>query len=175
MSGTRRPASAALLLAALALAVACALPGLGPPGGAGETFRLSSVAGEGDARQRASTRLVLDGLAADAALRPDAAVVLYERALQLDPTNPWAFLALARHRVEGPTPRAALPALDQAEAMLRSRGELAPGVEAHLLGLRGSVLLTDERRDEALPLLRRARELSPSIWSDARLEAEELR
>ncbi len=162
-----------LLLALAALVGCAAVGGLGPRGA--EPFRLSEVAEEGDARQRASTRLVLDGLDADAALQPAAALPLYERALQLDPTNPWVYLALARHQAEGEAPHSALPMLDQAQALLQGRGEIAPGVAAHLLGLRGVVLRAEGEQDESMALLRRARELSPTVWSDARLEAQELR
>jgi tetratricopeptide (TPR) repeat protein len=148
---------------------------LGPGGFGAETFHLSDVAAGGDPAFRASMRFVLDGLDADTAGDPDLALVRYERALQVDATNPYAYLALARHRVEGEDPASALPFLDKAHALLRAQGELSPGVEAHLDGLRGSALLASRRRPEALPLLERARSLAPTAWSDGRLDAEELR
>jgi tetratricopeptide (TPR) repeat protein len=120
-------------------------------------------------------RLVLEGLDADASADPDAALVRYERSLQVDPTNPYAYLALARHRVDGEDPGSALPFLDKAQALLEAQGELSPGVEAHVEGLRGSALLASGRRGEAMPLLERARSLAPAAWSDGRLEPEELR
>jgi tetratricopeptide (TPR) repeat protein len=164
---------AAALLCALA-ALGCA--GVFGPGGLGaETFHLSDVATQGDPAFRASMRLVLDGLDSDAAGDPDLALVRYERALQVDATNPYAYLALARHQVEGEDPPSALPFLDKAQALLRAQGELSPGVEAHLDGLRGSALLASRRRDAALPLLERARSLAPQAWSDGRLDPEELR
>jgi hypothetical protein len=165
---------AARVVLALALAsLGCA--GVLGPGAGEESFHVSDVAAGGDPAFRASLRLVLDGLDADATGDPDLALVRYERSLQVDPTNPYAYLALARHRVEGEDPGSALPFLDKAEALLRAQGELSPGVEAHLDGLRGSVLLADRRRSEAVELLERARQLSPEAWSDGRLDADELR
>lgn len=173
-TGRRAARAAALLGLALALAsVGCA--GVLGPGGGDASFHLSDVAAGGDPAFRASLQLVLDGLDADATGDPDLALVRYERSLQVDPTNPYAYLALARHRVEGEDPDSALPFLDKAEALLRAQGELSPGVEAHLDGLRGSALLVDRRRAEAVALLERARRLSPEAWSDGRLDADELR
>ena len=161
-----------VLVVALA-ALGCA--GILGPGIGAETFHLSDQATSGDPAYRASMRLVLDGLDADAAADPDRALVRYERSLQVDATNPYAYLALARHRVEGEDPLSALPFLDKTEALLRAQGELSRGVEAHLDGLRGSALLASRRRTEALPLLERARSLAPAAWSDGRLDPEELR
>ena len=167
-------AVAALLLGLAFAALGCA--GVFGPGGTGRgAFHLSDVATGGDPAFRASMRLVLDGLDADAAGDPDLALVRYERSLQVDATNPYAYLALSRHRVEGEDPRSALPFLDKARALLRAQGELSPGVEAHLDGLRGSAFLESRRQSEALPLLERARSLDPEAWSDGRLDAEELR
>ena len=160
---------------ALVLALAafgCA--GVLGPGGGGD-FHLSELASEGDPAFRASMRIVLDGLDADVAGDPDLALVRYERSLQVDPMNPYAYLALARHRVEGEDPASALPFLDKSRALLRAQGELTPGVEAHLDGLRGAALLASRRRNEAVPLLERARSLAPGAWSDGRLDADELR
>jgi tetratricopeptide (TPR) repeat protein len=164
-----------VLCLAIALAAAGCAGVLGPGGDAGESFHLSELASEGDPAFRASLRIVLDGLDADLAGDPDLALVQYERSLQVDPTNPYAYLALARHRVEGEDPASALPFLDKARALLRAQGALTPGVEAHLDGLRGAALLASRRRAEAVPLLERARELSPDAWSDGRLDADELR
>ncbi len=147
----------------------------GPGGGEAETFHLSDQASSGDPAFRASMRLVLDGLDADADAAPDLALVRYERSLQVDPTNAYAYLALARHRVDGEDPDSALPFVDKAKALLEVRGELSPGVEAHLDGLRGSALLASGRRAEAMPFLDRARALAPVTWSDGRLDPEELR
>jgi tetratricopeptide (TPR) repeat protein len=142
----------------------------GPP-----PFRLTDVADEGDAARRASMRLVLGGLDEDQALRPAQALALYERALQVDPNNPFAYLALARHHVDGADPHRALAFLEKADVLLASSGERSPGLEANLVGIRGSALYASGRVDGALPLLERARRLSPTVWDDARLDAWELR
>ncbi len=172
----RRSARRFAPLRVLVVLVAAGCAGvLGPgPGGSG-SFHLSDLAADGDPAFRASMRIVLDGLDADVAGDPDLALVRYERSLQVDPMNPYAYLALARHRVEGEDPASALPFLDKSRALLRAQGELSPGVEAHLDGLRGAALLASRRRVEALPLLDRARSLAPEPWSDGRLDADELR
>jgi hypothetical protein len=138
-------------------------------------FRLTSVADEGDAARRASMRLVLDALEADAEARRGSASGLYERALQVDPTNPWAYLALARHRVEGAEPVQVLPVLDQAEALLRLEEGWVVQVEAHVAGLRGAALVAMGKSDEGLSHLLRARQLAPMVWDDGHLDAWELR
>jgi hypothetical protein len=171
----RSARSIAPICLALALLASGCAGVLGPGAGDGGSFHLSDLASEGDPAFRASMRIVLDGLDADVAGDPDLALVRYERSLQVDPTNPYAYLALARHRVEGEDPGSALPFLDKSRALLRAQGALSPGVEAHLDGLRGSALLASRRRTEALPLLERARTLSPGAWSDGRLDADELR
>ena len=94
---------------------------------------------------------------------------------QVDPDNPYAYLAIARHRVEGRDPSSALPFVDKSQALLAARGALTPGAEAHLAGLRGSALLAVGERERALALLEQARTLEPRVWSDGRLDAQELR
>jgi tetratricopeptide (TPR) repeat protein len=140
-----------------------------------QALRLSEVAGDGDATRRASTRLVLQGLDADAAARPLEAVRLYERALQVDATNPWAYLALARYHAEEGTASLTFSYLDKAEALLGAQRALSPQVEPHLVGLRGEALLATGRAADAAPLLERARLLSPSVWDDGHLAPAELR
>ena len=96
------------------------------PGG---TPQLSRVAGEGDPARRASMRLVLSGLDADEAGRSAEASSLYERALQVDPTNPYAWLALARQEVfEGDPDRGPRRSRQGGgAARVRRRGRRAPG------------------------------------------------
>lgn len=173
MSRSRRGLLALVILLAFAGAGAC----VGPrsPRGSAAPLRLGALADHGDAARRASMGLVLDGLDADAAGRPASAATLYERALQVDPTNPWAYLALARHRAEGLNPAQALPVLDQAETLLRHEEAWGPRVEAHLTGLRGMVMLANGASPEGQERLRRARELAPAVWNDGRLDAAELR
>ena len=120
-------------------------------------------------------RLVLEGLDEDQALRPPRALALYERALQVDPNNPFAYLALARHHVDGADPRRALAFLDKADVLLAHSDWRSPGLEADLVGIRGSALYASDRIDSALPLLEQARSLAPAVWDDARLDAYELR
>ena len=140
-----------------------------------ESARVSDQIDDGDAAHRASMLLVVQGLDADANFEPDMARDLYQRALQVDPANAYAYLAIARHRVDGRNPSSALPFIDKAGALFEAKGSLTPGVEAHLAGLRGAALLASGQRDEALPLLGHARRVEPGVWSDGRLDAEELR
>jgi tetratricopeptide (TPR) repeat protein len=157
----------------LVIAMGCA--GLGRFGGAGVgPVRISELTGEGDGTRRASTRLLVEGLTSDRELRPQLALSRYERAIQIDPTNPFAYLALARHFADRFEPARVLEYLDQAELLLESQGAHSPRVEPHLLGLRGAALQAAGRFAEGEPLLARARELAPSVWGDSHLAPEEL-
>ena len=170
---TARCGVVCLGLVALAGAVAltgCALR-IAPPGGA--SLHVADAAQDGDATRRASMRLLLQGLDADSAGRTNAALSSYERAIQIDATNPYAYLALARHEVDEQRWRRAREALDQAELLFGEEG--APGVEAHLAGLRGAVDAGKGYGAKAEPLLDRASRLAPSAWGDGQLSAEELR
>lgn len=153
---------------ALALLAGCATR---PPSGA-EPLRLSQVQSDDPAR-RASLRLCMNGLDADAQGRHAAAQGDYERAIQVDPNNPYAYLVLARQSVETGDGQRALSYLSQAHTLLSSEDALTPGVEAHLFGLRGSALnLIGRPGDEDLA---RAQRMSPSVWADGQLAPEELR
>ena len=115
----------------------------------------------------------MQGLDDDAAGRARAARVAYDRALQIDPTNPWVFLVLARHEVEAGEPRRALASVERARAGLASEGALSPRVEPHVAGLRGAALSAlgrDGAADRA-----QARAGAPAAWADGRLAAAELR
>lgn len=160
------------LLAGCAL-VACQIPlrGAAPPP---EPLRISRQAPVGDAARRASARLVVQGLDAEVAGRSDEGVASYERALQVDPTNPAAFLALARHEIAEGDPDRGLAMLDQAEALYGDDAD-ALGARAHLVGLRGEGLRAVGSPQLAAPFLEEARQLAPSIWGDGRLDAQELR
>ena len=171
----RRGGAVSLRLAICALGVAlagCALR-LAPTGPAEPALRISDAAQEGDATRRASMRLLLQGLDADAAGRSHAALSSYERALQIDATTPYAYLALARHEVEAEQWDRARESLDQAELLFGEEG--APGVEAHLAGLRGAAAAGKGYGAEAAPLLDQAGRLAPMVWDDGELDAEELR
>jgi hypothetical protein len=167
----------ALALGALAAALAgCAAGGprfgvVGPV----EPLRLSEIAGDGDAARRASQRLVLQGLTADAQGNARSARTSYERALQVDANNPYAYLALARQSVDDGDGAAALEYLDQAELLLGAEGERSPRVDPHLAGLRGGALRESGNESRARTLLHDAAQSAPSVWDDGRLDADELR
>ncbi len=170
MSGLR-PLVGMLALAGLLASAGCASLALGRT----EPLRISEIAELGDAARRASQQLVLDGLDSDIELLPDVAMGHYETAIQVDSTNPYAYLAIARHLVDGEDPQRALPFLDQAEALTRAQGGYSPRVEANLVGLRGSALYTIGERERGFPMLQRARDLAPSVWDDGHLSALDLR
>jgi hypothetical protein len=159
----------ALALLGVALALGCA--GAKRPGRV-EALRLSQVSWQGDAARRASLRLCSEGLRADAARLSVPARSQYERAIQIDPTNPWAYLVLARHELAAGYADRALENLRQAETLLVGEGGLAPGVEPHLQGLRGAALRASGRGGARE--LERAARLAPDVWGDGRLDADEL-
>jgi len=165
----------AIFLLPVLLLLGCALPGAYFPSIGGEGLHLSELSGQGDAARRASLRLVLEGLDADAAGRPDRALGLYEQALRVDSVNPYVYLAMARHFAESENPDRALRFLDQSESLLAAEDAKGPRVEAQLVGIRGVVYAADGNSEEAALLLKRARQLAPRTWSDGRLSAEELR
>ncbi len=140
----------------------------------GLTWRFSDVAELGDARRRASNRLVGEALSESHADTPRAPERI-RRALQVDATNPWAYLALAREQVGRGEYEAAWAALDQAEARINAEGEIPLGVQAHLSGLRGRVLVSRDRSQAAFPLFAEAERLAPAVWDDQHLNAAELR
>ena len=153
---------------------ACSLPFARPPTEPVPPLRISEVAESGDPARRASLRLVLAGLEADESRQPQRALGRYEEALRVDPTNPYAYLAIARHHAEGEDPEWALSFLDKADALLRAEGLVDERVEPHLIGLRGQVLYTSGQLAAGLPYLERAWESAPVVWSDGRLSAAEL-
>ena len=159
------------LLLLLALALGCATGG--GLGGGAAALRLSDVADEGDPRRQASLRLCVDGLDAAAAGRDGAALGQYERAIQIDPTNPYAYLVLARHEVEAGDPVRALEYLNQSETLLDSENARSPEIEAHLVGLRGAALRATGSGGDGY--LEQARRMAPAVWEDGQLTAAELR
>ena len=169
MGAKRRPGRVSAALSVL-LVLACGGRLAGAPS---EPLSLSQVSVSNDPARRASLRLCVSGLDADAEGRRDGALGLYERAIQVDPTNPYAYLALARHEVDGGDPERALEYLDQAEMLIAAEGALSPGAEANLAGLRGVVRI--ELGQDGGAELREARRLAPGVWDDGRLDPEELR
>jgi len=115
----------------------------------------------------------MEGLDAEVAGRGRSASVYYERAIQLDPNNPYVYLAMARHELEGGAPTRALEHLDRAEQLLDAERARSPRVEAHLLGLRGAALRASGSDGGAY--LSEAARLAPEVWGDAELSAAELR
>jgi hypothetical protein len=158
-----------LAVAALALALGCVAPGPGA-----RPVTLGDLASQGDPARRASLRLVGQGLDADAAERSAQAVSHYRGALRVDPGNPYAYLAMARHYAEV-DPQRALDYVDRAEMLLESEAALSPRVEPHLLGIRGTALRAAGRAREGDALVARARDLAPGVWDDGRLSAAELK
>jgi tetratricopeptide (TPR) repeat protein len=159
---------------AACLGLACAFPGAVPP--TPRSFHLSSVTDQGDPARRASTRLALRGLDADAESQPDEAASFYDRALQVDPTNPYVYLCLARHDVDAGDPTQAEADLDKADALVGSLDAKEEGiVRIYLMGLRGEALEAQGNSQQAQPLLDAARRAAPEAWADGRLDASELR
>jgi Tfp pilus assembly protein PilF len=174
--GAMRMAPLLALLAGLTLlAAGCVVPGKGSREEVVVPLRISEAVDQGDPARRASLRLTLEGLDDDIAGAPRRARGSYERAVQVDPTNPHAYLALARHHLEVGDSPGVIHFLGQASAQYQSEGMKVTRVEVHLLGLRGGALRAEGRDVEAQPYLDRAGDLSPVIWGDGWLTAEELR
>jgi hypothetical protein len=138
-------------------------------------LRISDQLSEGDPVRRASIRLVIAGLDADSAGLSVRGLSNYERAIQVDPTNPYAFLALARFYADGDEPERSLALLDQAEVLLQSEGGLVPGAQVHLEGLRAQIEWKQTGTRKSERTLERAAILSPEIWGDGELSSRELR
>jgi tetratricopeptide (TPR) repeat protein len=135
----------------------------------------SSALGLYDSARDASLRLVVLGLDDDQGGQPSRAIANYQRAVSVDPTNPYAFLALSRHHLEGGSLDEASAFLDQARASFEAEGQLGPAVDVWGLGLRAGIERARGRTDRADVLFAKARDLSPNIWADERLSAAELR
>ena len=180
IGATRVRMSAAAFV--LVLAVGCAGFGHRVAPVRGGALRISEVAAKGDPLRRASTRLVLEGLGAG---KPQRALSHYERAIKIDATNPYAYLALASYQVQWGDVDRGLQSLNQAELLLESEELRSPRVEPHLVGLHGRAQVrmrgytraakTNGRVREGEPLLERARRLAPEVWGDGWLTAAELR
>lgn len=162
----------ALVWLAAWLAAGCALV---PTAAPEPSLRITDLARSGDEVRRASQRLVLDGLDADSAHDAERARGLYERALQIDSGNPYAFLALARQCVAEDEPELALEYVGRAEDLLAAETERSPGADAHLEGLRGVALAQTGETVRGNELLEQAARSAPDVWGDGRLDADELR
>ncbi len=145
----------------------------GPPGGPVEPVRASEMLEDADPARRASMRLVLQGLDADANFDRNQARGSYERAIQVDPTNPMAYLALARHELDDEEGRRALQLLEQSAALFEAEGLRIDPVGVHLVGLRG--LAYEALGEDGSAELEQAATLAPEVWGDGYLAPEELR
>ena len=166
-----RATNAILLLAVAAWWGACSsLPralGRGP-------IRISELVEQGDPLRRASLRLLTEGLEADVDGAQARAKGRYERAIQVDPTNPYAYLTFARFEIDRRRAERARAFLDQTYALFDAEGGMPPRVEAHFVGLDGAVEAISGHRSDAARLFERARRLAPAVWGDAYLTADEL-
>lgn len=136
--------------------------------------RIGELVEQGDPARRASLRLLVEGLEADVAGDPARAKGRYERAIQVDATNPYAYLTFARFEIDRRRPAQARAFLDQAWALFDATGGIPPRAEAHFVGLEAAVLAIEGRRAEAARGFEQARQLAPGIWADAYLGAGEL-
>jgi len=134
----------------------------------------SAALGLYDSTRDASLRLVIDGLEADQKGQASRALASYQRAVRVDSTNPFAFLALARHHLESESIGEAVAFLDQARSLFEAQGRLGPSVDVWGLGLRAGIDRLRGRDDRADELFDQARRLSLEIWGDERLSAREL-
>lgn len=165
-------------LAAWGVAFVLALAGCVLPGPYIEdtpSLRLSEVTGQGDGRRRASTDLALQALDAEVRGEQARARGLYARALQMDASNPYPYIALARHHADQGDAALALEQLARAGELLRAEALDSPRVEVHLIGLRGVALRLEGRSSEGDRLVARASRAAPTVWGDGRLSADELR
>ena len=173
-----------MIVLACALA-SCAGRSVKSQRGAGP-LRVSDVEGGGDPRRGASLWALGRGLDYASTGESARALIEYERAIQVDATNPYAYLALSRHYLERGDADRALRNLNQAELLFGLADEGAARghggadwelerIRPHLDGLRGGALLAAGREAEAQPLLERAREGAPEVWGDGNLTAGEFR
>ena len=154
--------------------------------GSAGPLRVSELNDGGDPRRGASLWALSRGLAYATDGQPSRALVEYERAIQVDATNSYAYVALSRHYLELGDAERALRNLDQAELLFGfdARDERRPQkgtaesreferIRPHLDGLRGGALLAQGREEEGRWLLERARASAPTVWRDGHLSAGE--
>jgi len=154
-----------------ALSTGCAVRGPGVR--EVEPMRASEMLDDADPARRASTRLVIEGLDADSGFDRRHARGSYERAIQVDPTNPVAYLALARHELDDLEGQRALQLLEQSAALFEAEGMRVDRVRVHINGLKGGAYESLGR--DGSELLDLAASLAPDVWGDGRLTPEELR
>ena len=168
-------AALGLLMLPVLLVLACARAPERESAEPVEPVRVSQLTQIGDPQRQASQRLVVSGLESDGAGQGERALASYERAIQIDGMNPYAYLAISRYWIEAGEPERGIVFLDQAEVLLDAAGENTLGARVHLIGLRGRAGVLGDRSDEAADQLRQAADLAPEVWGDGILSAEELR
>ncbi len=169
------PWVALLLLASGAILVSGCVGFTTQSGRAASPVRISDHLYEGDAQRRASMQLVAAGLDADLSGDSHRALAQYERAIGVDPNNPYAYLALTRHLAERGDVVRASSFLERAEILFESEKGLTPGVRVHIKGLKGQLggRMAPPRASAAAERAEAAR-YAPDIWSDGRLSPDEL-
>ena len=130
----------------------------------------------------ASTRLVIRALASADSLR---VISQCERAIAIDATNPYAYLALASHEIQWGDAKRGAQMLRQTVVLLETEGSRSPRVEPHLAGLYGRARVrnagvaqrasTRKHAADGPVLLERAARMAPEVWGDGWLTAAELR
>jgi tetratricopeptide (TPR) repeat protein len=120
-------------------------------------------------------QLVIAGLDDDQVGRPSRALASYQRAVRVDSTNPFAYLALARHHLEYGSGEQASAFLDQARSLFEVEGRVGPEVDVWGVGLRAWIDRSRGRDEVAKIRFEAARALSSEIWLDEQLSAHELR
>jgi tetratricopeptide (TPR) repeat protein len=168
-----RSALAGMVL--MSLAACTGLEFSGTRIGPARPLTVSAALGRVDSRRDASLRLVIEGLDEDTAGRPARALASYQRAVRVDSTNPFAYLALARHHLESASPEEASAFLDQARSFFESDQGLGSRVDVWGIGLRAGIDRQLGHHDQANSRFELARRLSPEIWDDERLSSAELR
>jgi tetratricopeptide (TPR) repeat protein len=146
-----------------------------PPSPPAPPLTAHAALGRYDARRDASLRLVIEGLDAEAAGDAARGLAIYQRAVRLDATNPIAYLALARHHVANGRPEEASAFLDQARVLFEAEGEMGASVDVWGIGLRAWIDRAEGHDADANSRFEAARALSPEIWRDELLSAEELK
>ena len=164
-----------LVVVCLVVGSLAACAGMKLSGPSERPLTTSAALGQTDSTRDASLRLVIAGLDEDTAGRPGRALASYQRAVRVDPTNPFAYLALARHHLEAGSVDEASAFLDQARSLFESQQRLGPSVDVWGIGLRAGIDRAESRDELADARFETARELAPEIWGDERLSAAELR
>jgi tetratricopeptide (TPR) repeat protein len=172
----KAPLRSSLLLVLVGWLAGCAAIGVPSSFGVSERpLTVTRALGEGDATRDASLRLVIAGLDDDAAGNPSRALASYQRAVRVDSTNSFAYLALARHHLEHGSAVEASAFLDQARSLFEAERRLGPAVDVWGVGLRAWIDRREGREADAQIRFEQARSLDFEIWMDDFLSAEELR